>query len=52
MNKKGPPVNDDKLHLPCRWANKKMNGHWYVFPPMLATMYDELKRKKKALNEN
>ena len=52
MNNGGPPIIDDKTHLPCQYANKKINGHWYVFPPILAAKYDELRKKKKALNVN
>ena len=52
MNNCESPVIDERLYLPCQYANKKMNGHWYVFPSILAAKYDELRKKKKALNVN
>ena len=47
MSERPNPVIDEKAHLPCRWANKKMTGHWYKFPPELQKIYEDLRQKKK-----
>ena len=46
MSERPNPVIDEKAHLPCRWANKKMTGHWFQFPPELKKIYDDLKEKR------
>lgn len=40
------PIYCEKRWLPCRWSNRKRDGHIYEFPEELADIYKKLKEEE------
>ena len=47
MHLRSEAIIDSDAYLPCTWANLRMPGHWYEFPPELEQTYKDLRKRKR-----
>ena len=47
MSQNNAPLVNDRLRLPCQYANKQLDGHWFKFTPELEQMYENFRARNR-----